>query len=146
MKKVDEAILKFNEGFNCSQAIFSTYGPLFDFDQNSCLRIAELFGAGMAYSGNICGAVTGSLMVLGLKSGRQKAEDIESKYKANKQAKEFLREFKEQNNSILCRYLINTDISTEEKLEKAREQNVFANCADYVRDAAEILEKMLKLV
>ena len=144
MKKADEAVLKFNEGFNCAQAIFSIYGSLFDLDQNLCFRIAELFGAGMAYSGNICGAVTGSLMVLGLKYGRQEAEDIESKYKANKRAKEFLRKFKEKNSSISCRYLINTDISTEEKLEKARENNVFANCVDYVRDAAEILEKILK--
>ena len=57
---------------NCAQAIFATYGPqigLENIDYESCMKIASAFGGGINLTGNVCGAITGTLMTLGLKYG-----------------------------------------------------------------------------
>ena len=51
---------------NCAQAIFATYGPLIGLqkiDCNRCMRITAAFGGGINLTGNVCGAITGALMV-----------------------------------------------------------------------------------
>ncbi|MHA2216743.1 MAG: C-GCAxxG-C-C family protein [Candidatus Hodarchaeales archaeon] len=59
---------------NCAQAIISVYGEYLGADHDTCLKIASVFGGGINRTGNMCGAVTGALMVIGLKYG-----DIETK-------------------------------------------------------------------
>ncbi|MFW9993373.1 MAG: C-GCAxxG-C-C family protein [Candidatus Odinarchaeota archaeon] len=143
MNDIEKAVSCLNKGFNCSQAIFSTYGSKLGLDEEQGLKIAELFGAGMAYTGNICGAVTGAFMVLGLKNGRIKADDKETKEKALNLANVFINRFKAKNGTILCKELTGYDINTEEKLQIARKKKAFENCPGFVRDAAEILENLL---
>jgi len=48
MSKVESAVLCFNEGFCCSQAILSTYGPLLVLNRELALKIAGAFGEGRA--------------------------------------------------------------------------------------------------
>ena len=81
MNNVNKAVECFNNSFNCSQAILSTYGPEFDLSENIALKLATGFGAGVSYTGNLCGAVSGALMVIGLKYGRYKADDKNAKEK-----------------------------------------------------------------
>jgi C_GCAxxG_C_C family probable redox protein len=69
MKKSDEALECFKGGFNCAQAILSTYGQPYGLDRGASLRVALGFGAGMGRLGETCGALTGAFMVLGLKHG-----------------------------------------------------------------------------
>ena len=76
--KVQQAVEKFEKGFNCSQAVLSTYSEQFGLDENAALKIATGFGGGMHINGT-CGAVTGAFMVLGLKYGNSKADEIEKK-------------------------------------------------------------------
>lgn len=57
---------------SCSQAIFAAYGErlsLGKVDYDTCLKIASAFSGGIAQTGNVCGALTGALMALGLKYG-----------------------------------------------------------------------------
>lgn len=144
MKKVSEAVSMVEGDFNCSQAIFSTYGPEYgNIDRELCLKIAENFGGGIGYLGNVCGAVTGAVMVIGASYGRVKSDDSEAKAKTNKLTNKFIQQFKARNNTIICKELIDFDISTEEKREQARAQKIFENCPNYVKDAAEILEELL---
>jgi C_GCAxxG_C_C family probable redox protein len=145
MTKVNQAVSIVEGDFNCSQAIFSTYGPEFgSLDRDTCLKIAESFGGGIGYLGNVCGAVTGAIMVIGAKYGRIKSDDSVAKTKSNNLTSEFIQRFKARNNTIICKELIGFDISTEEKREQAREKKIFDNCPNYVKDAAEILEELLR--
>ncbi|MFX0170291.1 MAG: C-GCAxxG-C-C family protein [Candidatus Hodarchaeota archaeon] len=145
MKKVSEAVSMVEGDFNCSQAIFSTYGPEnVNIDRELCLKIAENFGGGIGYLGNVCGAVTGAVMVIGASYGRVKPGDYEAKAKTNNLTNKFIQQFKARNNTIICKELIDFDISTKEKREQAREQGIFENCPNYVKDAAEILEELLR--
>jgi C_GCAxxG_C_C family probable redox protein len=94
--------------------------------------------------GETCGAVTGALMVIGLKHGNVEAKDKNSKNKTYELAETFVRRFKDRNATVNCRGLLGCDISTPEGLRKARGKKLFkAVCPKYVRDAAEIIEELI---
>jgi C_GCAxxG_C_C family probable redox protein len=131
-------------GFNCSQAILSTYGEALGLDRKVARKLAAGFGAGMGRMAGVCGAVTGAFMVLGLKSGPTVAEDKEAKERAYQLVQEFSRRFTARNGSTICKNLLSCDISTVDGLASARERRLFATtCPKMVRDAAEILEEVL---
>jgi C_GCAxxG_C_C family probable redox protein len=144
MTNVEEAISLFKKGFRCSQAILSTYGIEFGLDQELALKIASPFGGGIGSLGNTCGAVTGAIMVLGLKYGHSKVGEMKKKEKANEIAREFVEKFNSRNGSIMCKELLDCDISTPEGRNKAIEEKLFIEiCPNLVRDSAEILEELL---
>jgi C_GCAxxG_C_C family probable redox protein len=145
MNRVEIAVSCFEEGFNCAQAIFSTYGEKMGLDREISLRVSGAFGGGMGRMGEICGAVSGALMVIGLKYGKTKAEDEETKEKCYSLVREFVSKFKERNGSILCRELLGYDINTPEGLELIKKENLFSTrCPKFVRDSAEIIEQILE--
>ena len=131
------------KGGNCAQAIFTAYGEQLGsgkVDYDTCLKIASAFGGGIARTGNVCGALTGALMALGLKYGGLKRKDQE---KANEVAGKLLNEFKSLNGSIICRELINQDLITDDDLKQAFEKGSFNNCPKFVEDVSMMLEKLL---
>ncbi len=141
--KVEQAVEKFKKGFNCSQAILSSYSEQFSLDCEKAFRVATGFGGGMRM-GDTCGAVTGALMVLGLKYGNIAAEDKQSKAKTYTKVEEYTRRFKALNGSVMCRDLLGCDISTPEGRKQAEEKGLYTSrCPRLVQDAAEILEEML---
>jgi len=145
MDKVERAVACFREGFNCAQALLSTYGPQFDLSFEIALKISAPFGAGMGRMGEVCGAVTGAFLVIGLKYGNTRAEDRETKEKVYRLVREFSDIFQARNGSIVCRELLGCDISTPEGLEFAREKKLSITvCPKFVRDAAEIVSKILE--
>jgi C_GCAxxG_C_C family probable redox protein len=145
MSQVEQADSCFEEGFSCSQAVFSTYAPQLGLDRESALKVAGPFGGGMGGLGNTCGAVTGAFMVIGLKHGRLRVDDIETKERVYSLVKEFARRFASRNGSILCRELLGHDISTPEGRSLARDKGLFDTiCPKLVQDAAEIIEQILE--
>jgi len=143
--KTDLAAKSFVDGFNCSQAVLSTYGPQFGLDTELALRISSPFGAGMGRMGETCGAVTGAFMVLGLRSGRTRIEDKDAQERAYKLVTEFVDSFRKRNGSLSCRELVGYDLSNPEELSLAREKGVFrTRCPKFVKDSAEILEGLLQ--
>jgi C_GCAxxG_C_C family probable redox protein len=145
MSRVECAVSCFEEGFSCAQAVFSAYGPQLGLDHEMALRVAGAFGGGMGHLGRTCGAVTGAFMVIGLKYGKTRAEDDETRDKAYRLVVEFANRFQSRNGSTVCKELLGYDISVPEEYELAREKGVFAAlCPKFVRDAAEIIEQMLE--
>jgi C_GCAxxG_C_C family probable redox protein len=99
----------------------------------------------MGRLGEVCGAVTGAFMVIGLKHGKSRLEDDnnETREKAYALVYEFADRFHACNGSILCRELLGCDISTPEGRAQAREKGLFNDlCPKLVGDAVEILEQM----
>jgi len=140
MKKSDDAVKVFNEGFSCSQAILSTYGKELGIDASITLKVSAPFGGGMARMGETCGAVTGAFMVIGLKYAQSK----DSKDKVYSVVKKFVDEFKARNKTIVCKELLGYDMSTPEGMKTIKEKELIKTvCPKLVRDAAEILEGLL---
>jgi C_GCAxxG_C_C family probable redox protein len=139
--KVNQAVSYFNEGMSCSQAILTAYGQEFGIDRGLSLKISAPFGGGMARMGETCGAVTGALMVLGLKYATGK----DAKDKLFALENEFAEKFKEHNNSINCRKLLNCDLANPEERKVFVEKGLAEKlCRKFVKDAAEILEELLQ--
>ena len=125
--------------------MLSTYGERFGLDRETALRIAGAFGAGMARSGEICGSVNGALMVIGLKHAKKRTDDDDSRELAYALAQDFMDAFLERNHTLLCRELLEVDVSTPEGIAVISEKNLFnTTCPKFVKDAGEILENVLK--
>jgi C_GCAxxG_C_C family probable redox protein len=144
MSNTDLALTCHKEGFNCSQAVLSAYAPQFGLEREMALRVAGAFGGGMGRMGETCGAVTGALMVIGLRYGQAIAEDKQAKEKSYAMAREFADRFKARHGCLDCRDLLGCDIGTPEGMQQAREQQLFATrCSGFIQDAVEIVEQLL---
>jgi len=144
MSRTDDAVSTFRTGYNCSSSILSAFGGDFGLSREQCLRIGCAFGGGIARQGGICGAVSGALMVLGLKHGQVNLQDADAKKKTYALAKKLMDAFAARNGSVNCRDLLGCDISTDEGLKKAMAMNFHTEiCPRFVKDAAEILEGLL---
>ena len=75
----DKAVACFKEGFNCSQAVLSSFDDDFGLDKDMALKLAAGFGGGMGRMAQTCGAVTGAYMVIGLKHGAITGQDKAAK-------------------------------------------------------------------
>lgn len=144
MNHLQNAVNTFQEGFSCSQAVLSAFGPDLGLERETALRVAGAFGGGMARTGQTCGAVTGALMVIGLKYGQTTVDAKQAKEKTYALAREFMRQFEARHGSIACQALLGHDLSTPEGLQLAREKGLFTSlCPKLVADAVEILEGIL---
>ena len=143
MNNVNIAVERFINGSNCSQAVLGSYCQEFGLDCETAFKVATGFGGGMRM-GETCGAVTGAFMVLGLKYGNTTAEDKAAKAKTYGKVIEYTSRFKARNGSVVCKELLDCDISIPEGMKKAQEDGLFDSvCPKMVQEAAEILEEML---
>ena len=143
MNNTESAVDMYEEGFSCTQAVLAAYCEKFGLDKDAALKISSGFGGGM-HLDQTCGAVTGAFMVIGLKYGRYKVDDLEAKKKTYLVMAYLAEKFKTKHKSISCTKLMGCDISTIDGLEKAKEKDLFNKlCPVYVRTAAQILEEIL---
>jgi C_GCAxxG_C_C family probable redox protein len=141
---VEEAIECFSGNCNCCQSIILTYGPKFGLEKEVGIRLGTGFAGGLARQGEVCGAVTGAIMVIGLANGMKDENDSEGRDKTYELVNQFIEIFNEKNKSIICRELLDCDLRTSEGRTKAEEQGLFkTHCPNFVRNAAEILEELI---
>lgn len=144
MNHVDKAELYFCNNFNCSQAVFTTFAIELGLEEAVALKIATQFGGG-ARKGEMCGAVSGALMVLGLKYGHCHAEDVDEKGKAYQIAEDFMNRFIAEKGTVVCRELLGYDVSKKEDMEKIKKLGLFSTiCPEMIRCATLIVEQMME--
>jgi C_GCAxxG_C_C family probable redox protein len=145
MNRSKQALEYFTSGFSCSQAVFSAFAEELGVDRDTALGAAGAFGGGMAGRAETCGAVTGALMVLGLKYGKRQPEDNAAKEKTYALAGEFIQRFESHRGSILCRSLVGYDLRLPDEYAAAKEAGAFrATCPELVREAALILDELIQ--
>ncbi|MFW9879587.1 MAG: C-GCAxxG-C-C family protein [Candidatus Thorarchaeota archaeon] len=144
MPRIEKAVSSFKGTCNCAQAILSTYSTQYGLNRDTALKLATGFGGGMARLGRTCGAVSAAFMVIGLKYGMGMEGDKEKKEKTYDLIQKFSGQFQEINRSVICRELLGCDINTPEGKKYYSQNNLFEkNCVQYVKNVAEILEKMI---
>lgn len=90
------------------------------------------------------GAVTGAFIIPGLRYGRNKADDVETKERNYRAVREFTDRFKSRHEAIGCCQLLGYDTATPEGKAAVREKNLTKTlCPKFVESAAEILEDIL---
>lgn len=143
MNRSEKALTLFAKGFNCSQAVLTVFADDFGIEEELALKLGTQFGGG-ARNGEMCGAVSGALLVLGLKYGHYEQGNTEQKSKAYSIACEYTRRFKEKNGSIVCRELLGYDLTKPEDSECIKEKNLFGTvCPAMIKSAVEVLEGIL---
>jgi C_GCAxxG_C_C family probable redox protein len=144
MTKSDQALSSFKKGFTCSSAVLSAFSEELGLDSGTAKKIACGFGAGISKSGNICGAVSGAILVIGLKYGKTKQGDDAATEKTRALVREFMQEFGQRHGSVNCTDLLGYNLSKPDEYVKARDSTLFVTkCPELVSDAAAILEKIL---
>ena len=133
----------FEDNFDCAQTVFSHFAEELGLDEETALKISAGFGGGM-HKGDMCGTVTGGLMVLGLKYGFCEPNDAVGKDFMNRKAMEFERRIQEADDGCLrCREMLGVDPSTPEGKLKAMEI-IPKRCPQLVVNACNILEELLE--
>jgi C_GCAxxG_C_C family probable redox protein len=143
--RVEQAVGRFQGGMLCSQAILSTYGPVLGLPEGDAVRLARGFGSGMARLSEVCGAVSGAFMVLSLINPSSDGQDKQAKEETYVLIRGLAEKFREANGSLRCGDLLGCDLSTPEGAAIFRERGMMqTHCVKYVREAAELLEAVLR--
>jgi C_GCAxxG_C_C family probable redox protein len=143
MTKAEKASELFANNFNCSQAVLTAFAPDFGLDEKLALMLGTQFGGG-ARNVEMCGAVSGALMVLGLKYGHYESDNSKQKSRAYAIAVEYTNRFKELNGSIVCRDLLGYDLTKPDEAACIKEKNLFGDiCPKMIKSAVEVLESIL---
>jgi len=109
-------------------------------------RIATGFGGGIGRRGSLCGAFTGSVMVLGLKFGRTEAEDKVQKEKTLELGYRFWDRFEKEHGSCYCYNLIECHLDHPEERKKWLDSGGMDKCTAIVEKTAQLLENLLEEV
>lgn len=133
-----EALKLFHEGYNCAQAILAAYGDMFGLERQNAFKIGAPFGGGVANTGNTCGALSGALMVIGLRYGSDKPAGWVKRARVNRASKNFMKRFinvcgSKDCDDLKCYYRMNNHENIKKK----------AYCARIVEKAVNILEDLL---
>jgi C_GCAxxG_C_C family probable redox protein len=143
MSKSKEAKELFENGYNCSQSMLFTYGRNYFKENALALKLASGFGAGISYRGEMCGTVSGALMILGLHYGYSDVTMDLAKEMTFRITKEFLETFEKKNGSVICNRLLKAEINTPEGLEHARENGLFKSiCPALIESSSDILDSL----
>ncbi len=137
----------FKQGYNCSQSVFAAFFEEVDMDFETALKLSSSFGGGMGKLREVCGAVSGMFMAAGLKYGYTDPNDQVLKEEHYKLIQTLASQFKEKNNSLICRDLLELSSSSETTYvpeERTKEYYDNRPCANLVGDAADILSKLLE--
>lgn len=145
MNHIEEAERLFKAGYNCAQAVFCAFRDMTGLDMDTAARLSSSFGGGMGRMREVCGTVSGALMVLGYVRGYDDPKDTDAKRLHYSLVQEFARRFREKNGSIVCRDLLR-NVRTSEGVRAEERTNEFYSrrpCMRLTGDAAEILDELL---
>ena len=136
----------FAAGKNCAQAVFASFCDVTGMDEEMALRLSSSFGGGMGRMREVCGAVSGAFMVIGVLYGYSE-HDEQAKKELYAMVRDFADRFRSRNGSIICRELLSgagvpSDTSNDPE-KRTPEYYKKRPCREYVEIAAEILDEMI---
>lgn len=145
MTHAEKAKELFMQGYNCSQAVFAAFCDLTGLTQQQAARIASGFGGGMGGMREVCGTVSGMVLVLNFLYGLD-APDRQKKAALYHAVQEVSARFRAENGSIICRELLGLDKSVRamEPSERTAEYYKKRPCPELCALAAQIVDAFLE--
>ena len=131
------------EGFNCAQAVAVAFTDVTGMDPKEAAKLAAPFGGGMGRMREVCGAVSGMLMVLGTLYGYDNADADSKKKELYQQVQALAEQFKEENGSIICRDLLKNPPSDPNPSPRTAEYYAKRPCARMVMTAARLMDEFI---
>jgi C_GCAxxG_C_C family probable redox protein len=130
----------FMKGYNCAQAVVVAFCDLTGFEPDYAARLSSSFGGGMGRMREVCGAVSGMLMLAGILYGYDTPGDDVSKKKHYALVQELSGKFREQTGSIVCREILKNPPSDPNPTPRTAEFYKTRPCVRMVTLAAQILD------
>jgi C_GCAxxG_C_C family probable redox protein len=142
MSHTDTALELFKGGANCAQAVLVSFADDLHMGKDIAMKVPASFGGGMKQA-LTCGAVTGALMVLGMKYGCPDHTNMKEKARITAITRDFANRFRAKHGTLGCKELLGIDISTKEGHDEAAAKGLFkSECTSFIATAIEILEEM----
>lgn len=135
----------FRGGYNCAQAVLLAFSDVTKLDEKTALTLSASFGGGMGRLREVCGAVSGALMVAGILYGPADPNDHEAKKAHYARVQYLAGEFKRINGSYICRELLELPAGASDPEPEKRTEDYYhrRSCEDYVGIAARILDQYI---
>jgi C_GCAxxG_C_C family probable redox protein len=133
----------FRGGANCAQSVFAAFAEELGIDRDYALRLSSPFGGGMGRMREVCGAVSGMLMVLGQLEGYA-AHDGEAKAALYTRVQSLMRAFEAEKGSYICRELLKT-AGPEEPIPARRDDAYYNSrpCEGCIKFAAALVDEYI---
>ena len=144
MDREYQAAKLFTEGYNCAQAVIMVYSDLIGLDEKLCARLSSSFGGGMGRMREVCGAVSGMLMVAGILYGYDDPKATTAKRELYAQVQTMAGQFREEMGSIICRDLLKNPPADPNPSPRTAEYYSSRPCARMVATAAKILDDYIE--
>lgn len=145
MDKKEKAEALFKSGCNCAQAVLAAFAQDLNLDEQTALKMAAPFGAGMGRLREVCGAFSGLLMAAGLKYAPADPKDPQAKAAFYALVQQLAAEFKKQNGSLICRELLGLS-GPQDPVPQPRTETYYKKrpCPEIAGRAAEILQRLIE--
>ncbi|MBQ7416337.1 MAG: C_GCAxxG_C_C family protein [Oscillospiraceae bacterium] len=143
MDRGTQAAELFLNGYNCAQAIAVAFSDITGLESDFSARMASSFGGGMGRMREVCGAVSGMLMVAGLLYGYDTPGNDQQKKAHYALVQELAGKFRDQVGSIVCREILKNPPSDPAPSPRTAEYYASRPCARMVYTAAGILEQYI---
>lgn len=145
MTRGETAARNFCDGYNCAQSLVLAFSDRLGEQRETLARVASTFGGGMGRLREVCGAVSGMFMVLGLLSGSAEVPRQEEKTALYAAVQTLAARFREKNGTILCRELLRNIETTSGGVPEVRSAAYYSGrpCAAIIASAADLLEAYL---
>ena len=146
MSRKKRAMDLFTQGYNCAQAVVLAFADELAQDEQTLARLSSSFGGGLGRMREVCGAVSGMAIVLGLLQGCDDPADNAAKAAHYARIQAAAKEFEAANGSIVCRELLGLTQKHDAPSPSVRSADFYKKrpCRELVGMAAEILEALLR--
>ncbi len=133
------------EGFLCSEAVLLALSKTIGVENNIIPRIATGFGGGIGRHGEICGALSGAIMGLGLHFGRDHPSETAEDQSPYDYSHVIVNHFITRFGYIRCKDILGLDISCEEGVNQYRQDKLWeTKCRDIIKIAAGLAYDVLE--
>lgn len=129
-------------GFNCAQSVVAAFSDLTGLDEQKSLDLSAGFGHG-AGTGELCGAIAGAVLVMGLLTPVDTGDPVGSKQRTVALSKEVQRRFSEKFGAVRCHDLLQKKFIPDDTTPAAKALEVTHHCRIMIVTAVEIVEEML---
>ena len=144
MDHVMEAAQLFLDGYNCAQAVAVAFSDVTGLDKDFSARMASSFGGGIGRLREVCGAVSGMVMVAGILYGYDGNSEESAKKEHYTLVQTLANQFKEEVGSIICRDILKNPPSDPNPTPRTAEFYKQRPCTRMVMVAAKILDEYIQ--
>lgn len=133
----------FESGYNCAQAVAVAFCDVTGLDEKAAAAMVSSFGGGMGRMREVCGAVSGMLLVAGILYGYDTPGDDSVKATHYQLVQQMADQFRQEAGSIICRDILKNPPSDPKPTKRSAEFYQMRPCTKMVYLAAEILSQVI---